>query len=278
MRMMPATPITSPEETGRIPTVIVPGRTPSPTPRRAESPIPPQRIADRRECIGIITVIEHIPLPRRKGINYIPIEGAAQRYGKTRITETDNPHGIFIIALRTFEAIHPFTPFVQRLFFNVQSIILHRESIVTGSIPTIVLIDITHIAVHILHHHRRTRRGIDSCRSLRCINHHLGRCSGNHLLFLFRLLLGDEIKVVVRILCQQQEGQTSHHQRNQYKLFHTRILINSYLSYYYDTKVRKKKHIKEGKSLIFVRDFPQNAPNCPYFAYLCPKTEQKSHL
>ena len=77
--------------------------------------------------------------------------------GITRIAETDDAHGIFIITLRTFESIDPFPPFVIRLFLNVQGIVFHRESIVTGSVTAVVFIHIAHISLYILDHYRRTR-------------------------------------------------------------------------------------------------------------------------
>ena len=131
MMMRPASPIATIPIARTIPTAIIPRRMPTPTHGIVEAPVPPQAVGIGRERIGIESVIEHIPFPRRKHIDHFPIKRTAHRDGITRIAETDNAHGIFIVALRTFETIDPLAPFIVRLFFDIQRIILHRERIVT---------------------------------------------------------------------------------------------------------------------------------------------------
>ena len=224
MRMMPS-PTSSP-----IPGIIPTVPTPAPAVIRiappavgVKTPVPPQAIGERRERIRIESVVIHIPIPRVQSINYIEIQGTADRNGVTRITETDDTRSIFVVICRAFElSAYPLTvqPVVW-LFIDVKSIILCREIVVRCLIPAIIFIYIARISLGIAHHH--------SCLSVRSMHRHrsigfyhdfIGRGYYHGLILrpIFLLLslffLGRHVvKVVYHTLSRQCPRQTQGYQR-----------------------------------------------------------------
>lgn len=74
---------------------------------RCETPIPPQRIGECRESVGIRAIDIHIPVKRRSTIHHVKIEGTGDMDGYLRAGKAHKPNRVLIIRLRAIEAVDP---------------------------------------------------------------------------------------------------------------------------------------------------------------------------
>ena len=126
----------------------------SPPAERIETPVPPQGIGERGECIGIEAICVNIPVPCVQSIDNIEINGAADADGIAGIAEADDAGGILVVVGRTVElSSYPFAfQSVILPFINVKSVILSRKFIVGRIITTVVLVYITCVALSVTHY------------------------------------------------------------------------------------------------------------------------------